>query len=230
MKKLIFILTAVISASVLSATIDEDDFNGSGKPTSVVSTVVRTNGVEWTRRGSMGIKDYVMTDIDTSKNVKKGIQTIGCEDIDQKEVIVTSVWVSVDSEYDVVSGKLRVKIPAIKDNDYVYIDGVKVYVASSMAFFQTGWEYISILNDTDIHNFSYMSLGTSGYMGNMPFCYGTNRVDATEVDKFEFPRGGKNETIQNDHLIFADRAWITNFVIKAGIKTEAEVRTILEGM
>jgi hypothetical protein len=228
MKK-IFILTCVITLTSIGA------FSALPKWKDGDPNVVITNKIEYTKRGSLGTKDHVVTDIETKNLVGVGYNTINSVEVNNDEDTIYdsigfNVWNQVETYVD-TNGFLKVKVPA-KDgnNNFIYYEGKKVYVPKAMQLGEYGFQYLNTQDITDIHTFTYTAIGHIQHTTNLGFAYGTNKVYLGSAPVIELPRNDDGSTIQNNHRIFADRAWFTNFIIKAGIKTQSEVETVLKSM
>ncbi len=226
MKKLLFAASAAIATVVCYSALPKWN---TGDP-----DVVTTNNVEYTRRGKMSTKDYVATDVATSNIIQRGYNSFGWDDNELYDGLPRTVWADVEVTTNELGEITKYRFYA-KDNsgNFILEDGTRVPIPTYMMISDEGIETMNVYTTNHVDKFGYTHVGPCGFMSNMPLSYGTNRlcIGKNVYPKFEFVKDfDKSKVEQNGSLIICDRAWVTNLLIKAGIKTKEEIESALSGM
>ena len=226
MKKLLLVITAVAVSVVCYSALPKWQ---TGDP-----NVVTTNNVEYTRRGSMSTKDYVATDVATTNMLQRGYNSFGWDDNEDYDYVPMSVWKDAEIVTNEL-GEVTKVVFYVKDNkgNFILDGGNKIPIPTAMLICDYGLELMNTYATNSIDKFGYTHVGPYGIMSNMPFSYGTNRVciGKSVYPQYEFAKDfDKSKSEQNGNLIVCDRAWVTNLLIKAGIKTKDEIEAALSGM
>ena len=192
MKHLIISLIAVLTSVTVFAKIPPSPDKASTNNVKVVGNF------EYSRRGSLGSYDYVVTG--GTNLVSKGINSWlndGSEDSIYGFGLLEPVGESESRITDPVSGEL---------------------VQSAYFFTQNGHEFISIVKpDGCIDTYSYFGQGQKRIMTNVPFVYGLNMSSNTTARAMILPSTNDvTTTTKNlaDNYLFADRDWVIT-ILKA---------------
>lgn len=157
---------------------------------------IYTNTVEYTRRGSLGSMDYVVTEVPTTNLVTKGINS----------------WVETDDSDGDVDGIFGFGVTYKPNGDISIADPVSgEFVRSAYYMTQEGHSFISSGTES-AEGFTYFCQGQNRNVSNVPFVYGTNSTNSAECKQIILPNKASTDDDQilkqNSKEIFADRAWV----------------------
>ena len=196
MKKLLFVLTA----SLLTGTVLAKLPPATNKDKNTIRTQKRT--IEYSRRGSLGTMDYVVTDI--TNVIHKGINSWTDDEDEEGEEI---------APIDGIYGFGVTYKPG--SNQATIVDPVSGKTVPTAYYFRMeGHDFISSVKpDGCPDQFSYFGQGQRVLMMNLPMCYGTNMVKGVEARIIILPYFGAADTdlrapFNANYHYMADRTWV----------------------